>query len=169
MALYSLDKLIAETRRLAAEYRRTTGKTLGGVSGEIAQYDAARLLGLELVQGHAGYDAVGRSGEREGRRYQVKGRTLFDHSRSGQRIGQLKVDQEWDAVLLVLMDEEFSPTEIYEADRQTILQALAERADSKRGKRGAMSVARFKHIGTLVWDALEGEVEDEIWEHGGLD
>ncbi len=60
MGVYSVDKLISEARRLAAEFRRTTGKPLPGVSGEIAEHDAARLLNLKLCDERSGgYDAIG--------------------------------------------------------------------------------------------------------------
>jgi len=97
-----------------------------------------------------GYDAVGR-GTRDGQRIQIKGRAIFDESKSGQRIGQLKVEQEWDSVVLVLMDAEFEPVEIYEAERDVVIEALGAGDDSKRSKRGAMSVAKFKAIARLVW------------------
>ena len=42
--IYAAEKLIAQARQLAAEYRRTMGKPLPGVSAEIAEYDAVRLL-----------------------------------------------------------------------------------------------------------------------------
>lgn len=165
VAVYSVDKLMGEARRLAAEYRRATGQPLA-VSGEIAKYDAARLLDLEVVQDPAlGYDAVGKSGERAGRRVQIKGRAIFDESKGGQRIGQLRLDQEWDSVVLVLMDEEFEPFEIYETERAAIVDAVQENEGSKRSKRGAMSVAKFKIIGRLVWNREEGPVDDEVWEN----
>ena len=85
--MYSIDKLIGETRRLAAEYRKATGKPLA-VSTEIARYDAARLLGLELVDagGQVGYDAIG-TGSRAGQRIRIKGRAIFDRKHPGARIG----------------------------------------------------------------------------------
>lgn len=167
MSLYAIDKLMSEARRLAVEYRRTTGKPLPGVSGELANYDAARLLDLELCKdAPGGYDAIGK-GAREGRRVQIKGRAIFDERKSGQRVGQLKLDQEWDSVVLVLMDEAFEPVELYEAERDAILEALDEGAGSKRAKRGIMSVARFKAIARLVWTRDEGPVEDEIWDNQG--
>lgn len=165
--VYSVDKLITEARRIAAEYRRATGKTLGGISGEIAEQDAARLLDLELcTERPGGYDAIGR-GSREGVRVQIKGRAIFDERKSGQRIGQLKLDQQWDSVVLVLMDENFEPTEIYEARREDVTAAMEEGGDSRRARRGAMSVARFKNIAQLVWTAQEGAIEDEVWDNRG--
>ncbi len=164
MALYAVDKLMSEARRLAAEYRKATGKPLA-ISNEIALFDAARLLNLEVPEdGGAGYDLVGR-GRREGRRIQVKARALFDEGKSGQRIGQLKLDREWDSVMLVLMDENYEPSEIHEADRSEILAALKGRENAPRNRRGAMSVARFKHISRLVWTQEEGEITDELWQN----
>ncbi len=165
MGVYSVDKLIAEARKLASDFRRATGKPLAGVSVEIAEYDAARLLNLELVRNEAaGYDAVGH-GEREGKRIQIKGRTIFDEGKKGQRIGQLSIEQPWDSVVLVLMDDNHEAYEIYEAQRADIIAALQDAEGSKRNKRGAMSVAKFKHISKLVWTREEGAVHDEVWDN----
>ena len=55
--------ILAEVKLLAAEYYRLTGKPLG-VTGEVAEYVAAELLGLELAPPRtAGYDAIRRDGE----------------------------------------------------------------------------------------------------------
>ena len=151
MTLYAVDKLIGEARRIAAEYRRTTGKSLG-ISAEIAKHDGCQLLELEPVEEPVGgYDAI----SADGLKIQIKGRVIFDESKSGQRLGQLKLEQDWDAVVLVLMDENFETFDIYLASREDILDALDE---SNRNKRGAMSVARFKNIAELVWTRSEGKV-----------
>jgi len=164
VGVYSVDKLMTEARRLAAEYRKTTGKPLA-ISNEIALFDAARLLDLEVSEApESGYDTIGR-GRREGLRIQIKARVLFDESKSGQRIGQLKLDKEWDLVILVLMDENYEPCEIYEAERSAILDALDGQGNSQRNRRGAMSIARFRHISRLVWTREEGEITDELWEN----
>ncbi len=157
---YALDKLIAETRRLAAEYRRATGQSLP-VSAEIARHDAARILNLELKEQRVkGVDAIGR-GERAGMKIQIKGRVIADERKGGQRIGQLNRDGDWDLVVLSLMDADYEPFEIYEATREEILEAL-DSASSNRARRGAMSVARFKIIGRLVWSRENG-LEPELW------
>lgn len=162
--IFSVDKLISEARHLAAEYRRTTGQPLG-ISGEIAQHDACSLLDLESVNNaSSGIDAIGR-GTRQGQRIQIKGRVIFDEARKNQRIGQLKIEQDWDSVMLVLMDENYATDCIYEADRQAVLDALGEQQDSNRSKRGAMSVAKFKNVARLVWSREEGVIEDEIWDN----
>lgn len=154
-APYAVDTLIAQARRLAAEFRKVTGKPLP-VSSEIAQYDASRLLDLELVHpGMGGYDAIGR-GPRAGQRVQIKGRAILDEQRVGHRIGQLKLDQAWDILVLVLMDAQFEPLEIYQANRQVIEESLSSTANNRRDRRGAMSVARFKNIARLVWSRERG-------------
>lgn len=162
MSLYSVDKLISEARRIAAEYRRATGKPLG-ISAEIACHDACTYLELEANEEAVGYDAVGLKGNREGSRFQIKGRAIFDGQKGGQRLGQIKVEQDWDKILLVLMDEDFETTEIYEASREEILKDLDEAGTSSRQKRGVMSVARFKRLAHLVWNKEEGLIDDEVW------
>ena len=162
MTVYAADKLIAQARILAAEYRRTMGKPLPGISSEIAEHDAVKLLGLHpFAEGEAGYDAVDPA--REDKRIQIKSRTIFDESKSGQRIGQMKLDKDWDSVVLVLMDEDYEPYEIYEAEREDILEFVGK-SSSSRAKRGAMSVARFKIIGRLAWTREDGVVP-EVWDN----
>lgn len=149
MSLYSIDKLIEETRRLAAEFRRTTG-TMLPVSGEIARYDVSHHLNLVLnEQAIKGVDAIGKD-KREGLKVQIKGRVVGDSVKSGHRIGQLNADGDWDLVVLSLMDNDFQPLEMYQATREEILEALSD-ATSSKNRRGAISVARFRIIGELVW------------------
>ena len=165
MGVYSIGKLISEARKLASDYRRATGKPLAGVAVEIAEYDASTLLDLDLnVPPGSSYDAVGR-GAREGKRVIIKGRTIFDEEKKGQRIGQIKAEQEWDSVVMVLMNEDHEPFEIYEADRDELADELEDAKQSKRAKRGAMSVAKFKNISRLVWTKEEGVIDDEIWDN----
>lgn len=164
MGLYSVDKLMVQARKLAADYRAATGKPLGGISSEIAEFDAAHLMGLELTPGAGGYNAIGKDGDREGKKVQIKGRIIIDGQKSNQRIGQIKIDQPWDSLMLVLMDENYEPMEIYEAERDQ-LEEVAGEGGEKRRSRGAMSVAKFKNIACLVWTAEEGQVSDEIWDN----
>jgi hypothetical protein len=158
---YAAEKLIAQARQLAADYRRTMGKPLPGVSNEIAEHDAVRLLELEATpEQDVAWDAVD---PETGHRIQIKSRTIFDESKGGQRIGQLKLNQDWDAVLLVLMDEDYNPYEIYRALRDDLTEYV-DASSRGRAKRGAMSVARFKILGELVWDSVNGK-QDEVWEN----
>jgi hypothetical protein len=153
MGIYSVDKLIAETRRIAKEYRLATGKTLP-VTPEIAINDAISIL--ELIPNdtkNPGYDAIY---EKDGERLkvQIKGRAIFDDKKGGYRIGQVKVEQEWDAIILVIMNADFMPEEIYMADREIILDELEEK--KKNNKKGAMTLAKFKLISELLWTEQNG-------------
>jgi len=154
LSVYAVDKLINQARVLASDYRKTMGKPLAGISSEIAEHDAVTLLDLELCNPRvSGHDAVGK-GNREGKRVQIKGRVIPDGKASGQRVGQLKLDQDWDLVVLVLLDENYEPLELYEASHAVIAEAMSD-GDSKRSKRGAMSVAKFKIIGELAWSRAD--------------
>lgn len=155
MGVYQIDKLMNEARRLAAEYRRATGKTLA-ISGEIAISDAIHLLGLEAAPDEAeGYDAV-RMVDGVAQRLQIKARAVFDDTRRPHRLGQLKLDKPWDAALLVLMDENYEPVEIFEAPRAALEEALVE---ARPNKRGTVSVGRFKLIGRCLW-SRDGATDD---------
>ena len=149
---YSVNMLMEQARTLAANYRKTTGKTLAGVSGELAVYDAIRLLKLCSVDDNLPYEAIGteNAGDLENDRIQIKGRTLFSDSKSSPRIGQIKTSEHWDSVVLVLMNDDYEPFEIYGIDRESLEENAASK-DSNRGKRGAMTVARFKKIATMIW------------------
>jgi hypothetical protein len=57
-------EILDEGKRLAREYRDLTGKPLD-VTGEVAEYEAARVLGLTLTPARqAGHDAIERSPQR---------------------------------------------------------------------------------------------------------
>jgi hypothetical protein len=146
MSLYSIEKLINETRRLAAEFRRTTG-TMLPVSAEIARYDVSHHLDLTLNQEHScGYDAIGNN-KRKGLRVLIKSRVIGDFVKSGHRLGQLNPNGNWDIVILSLMDNEFEPLEMYQLSRDETAAALF----SHNKKHSTISVAKFKIIGDLVW------------------
>jgi hypothetical protein len=110
-------------------------------------YEGARIPGIELTPvRQAGYDAV-----EDGRQLQIKGRCLLPNSKPGQRLGRIDVTKEWDAVLLVLLDENFEATAIYEAKRAAVLQALSAPGSRARNERGQLAVSKFKAIGKLRW------------------
>lgn len=151
MTVYDVDKLMQQARKLASDYRQATGKSLG-ISNEIAVHDVVRLMELEpapVADESLGYDALG-TGVRQGKRIQIKGRIATKQARSNQRVGQIRLEQEWDLVMLIILNEQYEPLQIYEADRDSILEVV-KNSSSKRRNRGAMSVARFIKIGQMVW------------------
>lgn len=143
-------EILAQAKRLAQEYRGVTGKPLG-ITGEVAEFEAARILGLELTPARtAGYDAIERVNGTT-RTLQIKGRCLLPNCKPGQRLGSIRPEKEWDAVLMVLLDENLDAVEIFEAERPAVIAALEAPGSRARNERGAMAVSKFKSIGRLRW------------------
>lgn len=143
-------RLLAEAKAVGRDYYEATGKPLG-ITGEVAEYEAATILGLELTPARqAGFDAI-EIVDGVVRRLQIKGRCLQDSKKPGQRVGRIRTDQEWDAVLLVLLDPHFDAIAIYEADRPDVVAALTFPGSVSRNERGALTVSKFRSIGRLRW------------------
>jgi hypothetical protein len=82
------------------------------VTGEVAEYECARLLNLELAPARTpGYDAIRLS---DGKQVQIKGRRILPTSKPGQRVPKIDVSKAFDSVLLVLLDENFDATAIFQ-------------------------------------------------------
>ncbi len=58
-------------------------------------------------------------------------------------------------MLLVLLDEEYEATAIYEARRSAVVKALLAPGSKSRNERGALGVAKFKAIGRQIWPATD--------------
>lgn len=139
--------IIRSIKKLAKRYRQITGRPLG-ITGEVAEYEVARLLGLELADARqAGYDAISK---KDSKKFQIKGRCILSKN-PGQRLGAIKLDKEWDCVILILLDGVLEPFEIYRAWRPEITEALEKPGSKARNERGALSVSKFKSIGERVW------------------
>src|SRR6266516_4523855 len=95
--------LLREAKQLARQYYTLTGEPLG-VTGEVAEYEAARLLDIGLTPARqAGCDALEKvKGKIE--KVQIKGRCLQENCKPGQRLGSIRTNHEWDSVLMVLLD-----------------------------------------------------------------
>ena len=158
MPVYKLDKLMEETRRLAAEYRASTGSTLP-VSTEIAKYDAMRLLDLKSPANvERAVDAVRECGA-DSQKIQIKARVLFNPEKSSYRVGQLNLDAHWDVTLLVILNDQYVTEAIFELTRAQLDAEFAEADVMKKSARGAMSVNKFKAMASLVWHADSAEAD----------
>lgn len=144
-----LARLVREAKNIARRFRDLTGRPLG-ITGEVAEYEAARLLKLALATARqSGYDATrGRKAKEE--LLQIKGRCILT-DKPGQRLGKIRLDRRWHAVLPVLLDSEFEPLAIFEAPRRTVAAALKMPGSKARNERGALSVSQFKAIAKQVW------------------
>lgn len=147
-SLREIGEVVARAKQAAIDYYRLTGKPLG-IMGEVGEYEVARLLGLELTEARkSGYDAIDKSGVH----YQIKARSLSADERvKGQRLGQIKTDSEWDAVLFALMDRDFQVLEIWRAERNAVIEALDAPGSKARNKRRALPIYKFRQIGTQIW------------------
>lgn len=141
----TIEDIIAQVKPLAAKYYRLTGKPLG-VTGEVGECEVARLLGLQLETARTpGYDAT----DQQGKKYQIKTRSLNAKGRAkAQRTGKLN-DKDWDAALLALMDENLTMLEIWEAERADVDHALNRPGSISRNERRMLSLSKFKEIGRL--------------------
>jgi hypothetical protein len=143
-------EILGEAKKLAQEYYVLTGKPLG-ITGEVAEYEAARILGVELTPARReGYDAIERR-DNSLRRIQIKGRCLLPNCKPSQRLGSIDVTKDWDAVLLVLLNKNFDATAMHEAERAAVLAALSAPGSKSRNERGQLGVSKFKAIGKLRW------------------
>lgn len=143
-----LHAILKCAKQAAIAYYDLTGKPLG-ITGEIGEYEAARLLGLTLAAARTpGYDAT----DQAGCRYQIKTRALSKAARQrSQQIGGIKSNEEWDAVLFVLLDEHFQTEEIWKAEREQVVLALMKPGSKARNERGALPISKFRKIGRRVW------------------
>jgi len=159
MELYQLDKLMEETRQLAAKYKDATGQPLP-VSHDLACYDAIRYLNLRSPEKpEASVDAVGVN-VLGGQKFQIKGRVQFPNLKGKQqRIGQLNLEGNWDICLLVILNENYQAEEILAADKATIINAIG---DKKVNKRGAMTVSQFRAIAESIWSPDEQDADVDV-------
>lgn len=150
VSLSRLAPLIRQAKRLAIRYRQVTGKPLG-ITGEVAEYEAARLVGVTLCPPRtSGYDAIG-TGVHAGKRIQIKGRVLLPDAKPGQRLGSIRLRHRWDVVWLVELNENYNAVRIDEAPRAKISNALREPGSRSRNERGALSVPAFRKRGKQIW------------------
>ena len=143
----ALSSVIRDAKGVAKRYRNLTGKPLG-ITGEVGEFTAAELMNLQLTGARQpGYDAVAS----DGRRIQIKARCILPGSRKSQRLGSIRLKHEWNTVMLILMNGDFEPLEIYEAKRSDIERELNRPGSKARNARGSLGVSKFKSIALLVW------------------
>jgi len=150
-AAAELLRLLKQAKKLAKRYRELTGRPLG-VTGEIAEAEAVSLLKLELAPPRtAGYDVIRRTPAGI-QRLQVKGRVVLSKKMAGQRMGTINIKHNCDAVLLVLLDQDYNTTRIYEAPRKLVVKEIKRPGSKARNQRGALSISTFcNRLARQVW------------------
>jgi hypothetical protein len=148
-------EILRQAKLLARDYRQLTGKPLG-VTGEVAEYEATRILNLTLTPARqAGYDAIEKLNGIT-RRLQIKSRCILEDAKRSQMCPSINIGKEFDAVLLVLLDQNFEAFAIYEAERASVIAALTAPGSRARNERGAMAVSKFESISRLRWKRNSG-------------
>jgi len=152
--LNALERVIHDAKKIAKQYRSLTGKPLG-ITGEIGEFVAADKLNLKLTQARQpGYDAI----SQDKQKIQIKTRCILPDSKTGQRIGSIKLKHKWQEVILVLLDETFEPIEIYKAKKKEIEKELNRPGSKARNQRGQLSINSFKRIaGEPIWQKLHSK------------
>ena len=136
---------------MGRRYYELTKRPLG-VTGEIAEWEAIRLLHLEPVKvRQAGYDAIQRTKSGRRIRLQIKSRCYDQENRPSQRLPGISLKKKWDSVLLVILNRKLDPVEIWKASRPAVEKALKKPGSVSRNKRGALAVSQFQNIGCRVW------------------
>lgn len=128
------------------------------MTGEIAEYAAAELLGLELAPPRtAGYDAI-RHTPQGPVRVQIKRRAYAEDAELGQRLGTIKQDAACDTVMLVLLDNQtLEPREILEAPYSAVSERLTL-FGSKARARGVLGVSEFCLLCLFTLSGLAKEI-----------
>ncbi len=121
----ALRNLLHRAKTLAVKYYELTGKPLG-VTGEVAELEAAEHLNLLLTAARTPYyDAERRAGELL-ERFQIKGRAVPRSNLYRGRTPAIKCDAEYEYILLVLLDKAtYEVIEIWQADRIQVADRLA--------------------------------------------
>ncbi len=145
--------ILNEAKDVALRYYKLTSKPLG-ITGEIAEYEAATILGLTLCAARqTGYDATEILNGKE-HRVQIKGRYMPDPRKVSARVGAIDISKPFDSVLLVLLDENYDAFAMYEAPRDKIVAALEAPGSRARNERNQLGIAKFKSISSLRWSKV---------------
>lgn len=146
-----IENILERAKELAIEYKELTGKPLG-ITGEIGEFTAAKLLNLKLTRARqAGYDAIDDKKEK----IQIKTRCLDQIK--GYRLGKLSKNQEWDSVIFVHLNREYEPISIHKAYRKEVLVELERPGSKTRNNRGLLGVRKFISISKEIWKADRNE------------
>ena len=146
-----ITEIIRTVKDPAREYYELTGKPLG-VTGEVAEFEASRLLDLSLCGAReSGHDALRPPGVQP-MHVQIKGRRFIGQPNPGARVGRIDIkNKAWDSVVLVFLNKRFEPEEVWEASRAALEPALAKPGSKARNERGQLSISQFKAVGKQVW------------------
>lgn len=147
-------ELLREAQSLGSRYYLATGKPLG-VTGEVAEYEAAAKLGLRLSPARtAWFDAVDPT---TGARVQIKGRAVDRDTLYRGMCPAIRCGDGFDDVVLVLLNKsDLKAIEIWRAPQSAIAGRIAGLASTKRQANGTLAISQFKSVAVKVWPLNSG-------------
>jgi hypothetical protein len=153
MSDLKIKRILRKAKKLSCEYYKLMQKPLG-VTGEVAEYEAAKKLDLQLAAArNPGFDAFQRVG-RKTIRYQIKGRAVLPSKKYVGRVPKITRKAKFDLVLLVLLDKaSLDVIEIWQSTRRKVFKRLSIEGSKARNERGQMGISQFKSIAKRVWPA----------------
>jgi hypothetical protein len=147
---HAIKALLKQAKQIAVMYYELTKKPLG-VTGEVAEYEAADKLGLTLEAARSPTFDACREEDGKKVRFQIKGRAVTKVDPYRGRVPKIK-DGEFDAVLLILLDKKtLDALEIWRADRTSVMARLDEPGGRARNERRSMGISQFRSIAERIW------------------
>lgn len=150
-----IKDIFERLRALAIEYREYGHL---GITGEIAEYEAAIALRYDLWSArNPGFDLT----DVKGNRYQVKG--YFPRRKSDGSIPTIKKSTDaapWDYVLLVLLDNDYRAERIYQISAEKLEQFFTDRSNAFFNKLNKEK-KQMRAIGPKKFIRLAGD--NPIW------
>ena len=143
-------EILRDVKALAVEYYAATGKPLG-VTGEIAEVEAAHLLGLDLEDARSPGDDATRSIGDTVETIQIKGRWKRAGASWG-KVPSINTTHSFDTAMLVLLEgDAFTLRGIWQMPRDQVLAILDAPGSKARNERRSMNVSKFQSAATRVW------------------
>lgn len=138
--------ILRQVKPLACEYYKATKKPLG-ITGEVAEFEAAEKLGVKLTPPRAeGLDGVWRRGGRL-EKVQIKGRAVLRDDPHKGRVGSIRHPDKCDIVLLVLLNkEDLDVLEIWYAPIGAVERRLNTGDSKARNQRRSLQISQFTSI-----------------------
>jgi len=147
----AIKALVHVAKALASRYYLLTGKPLG-VTGEVAEVEAAEKLDLRLAEVRTAFYDAYRDVSEKIERFQIKGRAVDPDDRYRGRTPSIKCDGEFEHVILVLLDRAtYGVLEMWQALRSDVADRLDVPGSRSRNERKSMGITQFKSIARRVW------------------
>ena len=146
----SLDALVDSLVSASEEYNSAIGRSLP-ISTQLGQLFAAKIMGYDIVTGPGiGYQGIKRDDNGKDIRLNFMVKLTSSKRKSGPLNG-LRLDREWDSVVIVMLSGDREVQSIYELSRSTI----RELSTKQRRDLSKISVDEVAHMSDRWWCAAK--------------